>query len=383
MPGVLIAHPSPDVYGSDRQLLESIAGLRAIGWEVTVCLPAEGPLVDLLSDVAIRLAPFSVLRKGLLSIAGLTRLAIGVPRDLVRLVRTVRRVRPDVVYVNTVTIPLWLVAAKLTRTPVVVHVHEAEERSARIVRTALYAPLLLASLVVANSETTRRILLEVQPRLASRLEVVLNGIPDPGPRALDEAEEGRVVLVSRLSPRKGIDAALEAVALLRRSGRDVSLDICGETFPGYEWFEHDLRLRSAAPDLLGSVRYLGYVSPTGPALAAGQVVIAPSLGESFGNAAVEALLAERPLVASDVQALAEILDNERTALLVPPADPVRLAAAIARLLDDPALARALARTGRAEALERFSTQRYRRELNACVARVAGPGAVNPEDERAP
>ena len=43
----LIALPSADVYGSDRQLLESIDGLRDAGWDVTLCLPASGSLVEL------------------------------------------------------------------------------------------------------------------------------------------------------------------------------------------------------------------------------------------------------------------------------------------------------------------------------------------------
>jgi glycosyltransferase involved in cell wall biosynthesis len=369
VPAVLIAHPSPDLYGSDRQLLESIAGLRAAGWAVSVCLPSNGPLVDLLPDLILRVQPFPVLRKALFHPLALALLALRTPRDLIGLVRTLRSVRPDVVYVNTVTIPLWIIAARLTRTPVLVHVHEAEEGVSRIIRAALGAPLLLASAVITNSSASRRVLLDVAPlsRLARRTSVVPNGLSDKGGAPLGQAAPGRLVLVARLSPRKGVDVALEAVAILRRQGREVSLDIAGTAYPGYEWFEKQLRYRAARADLSGAVRFLGYVNPTAPWLAAASVVLVPSRVEPFGNTAVEGLLAQRPVVASDVQGLAEILTDGRTGLLVAPGDADSLAAAIARILDDPKLAKALAVAGRAEAERRFSSDRYRRDICASVA----------------
>src|SRR4051812_12034120 len=46
VPTVLVAHPSADVYGSDLQLLESIAGLEEAGWATVLCVPERGPLTD-------------------------------------------------------------------------------------------------------------------------------------------------------------------------------------------------------------------------------------------------------------------------------------------------------------------------------------------------
>jgi hypothetical protein len=374
MPRVLVAHPSADTYGSDRQMVESLYGLQAAGWHVTVALPEPGPLVELLPGPDLDLAPFPVLRKALLRPGALLRLLARLPLDLARLVRRIRAAAPDVVYVNTVTIPWWTLAARLAGVPALVHVHEAEDLSAPATRKLLYAPLLLADTVVANSATTRRVLLGSHRRLARRLAVVPNGLPDHG-SVPDDPTPGRIVLVTRLSPRKGVDVALEAVAELRSAGRDVSLEICGSAYPGYEWFADQLRARAAEADLTGSVHFAGYVSPVAGALAGAEVVIAPSLGESFGNAAVEAMLAGRPLVASDVQGLAEIVDDGRTGLLVSPGDSAALAVAIARLLDDPQLAGRLARAGRADALDRFSAARYRRQMAeqaGLLVRVARP-----------
>ena len=371
IPTVLVAHPSPDVYGSDLQLLESIVGLRKDGFAVTVCLPAPGPLVDRLAEATVRVRSFPVLRKALLSPLALVWFALLMPRDLLRLVTTIRAVRPDVVYVNTVTIPLWIVAARLTRTPVLVHVHEAEEDVPRLVRAALAAPLLLAAEVIANSSSSQRVLIDAMPRLAGRTRVIHNGIRDNGAAPAERAVPGRVALIARLSPRKGVDVALEAVALLRQDGRQIEIDICGTAYEGYEWFERQIRERSAEPDLAGAVHLLGYVNPTDEVLASATVVLVPSRVEPFGNTAVEAQLAHRTVIVSDVQGLAEIVEDGRTGLLVPPGDAPALASAIARLLDDPVFSQQLADAALAAAQERFSLARYHEQVVACVGRTQG------------
>jgi glycosyltransferase involved in cell wall biosynthesis len=374
---VLVAHPSPDTYGSDRQMVESVNGLRAAGWDVTVCLPRTGPLVDLLGSVPTRTTAFPVLRKSLLRPLALLVLALRAPRDLLRLVRMIRRVRPDVVYVNTVTIPWWIVAARLAGKPVVVHVHEAEDGVPKPFRLALSAPLLLATSIVTNSATSASVAVAEIPRLARRIKVVPNGIPDHGPAPADAILPGQLVFVGRLAPRKGVDVALEALALLRAQDRDVRLEICGTAFEGYSWYEAELRRRAADPDLAGAVRFAGYVYPTDAALARASVVLVPSRVEPFGNTAVEAMFAQRPLVASRVQGLAEIVEDGRTGMLVPPEDPTALADAIARLLDDPLSAARVAAAARADAERRFTVERYRADIAAAVSCLVQDTAQTP------
>jgi glycosyltransferase involved in cell wall biosynthesis len=372
VPRALIAHPSPDVYGSDRQLVESVAGLVDAGWDVTVVLPEPGPLTELLGDVRVEICDFPVLRKSLLRPSALARLALNSPRDLIRMIRLVRKVNPDVVYVNTVTIPIWILAARLAKRPVLVHVHEAEQDAAAPLRIALAAPMLAARSVIANSEASRQVVVGTLPRLARRTRVIYNGVAAPAPVEIEPCA-GHLVLVGRLSPRKGIDVALEAVALLRREGRTVTIEICGTVFPGYEWYEAELRERAGRPDLEGVVSFAGYVNPTTTALAQASVVLVPSRVEPFGNTAVEAMLAGCPVIASNVQGLAEIVDDGRTGLLVTPGDASELAAAVRTMLDDPVLADRLSREGRSDAAARFSLARYRSDIASCMADAAHAG----------
>lgn len=371
---MLVAHPSADVYGSDLQLLETVSALIAAGWRVHTILPSDGPLVPLLRarGALVVCRPFPVLRKALLRPAAFVRLVLQLVLALPGMVGAVRRTGADTVLVNTVTIPWWLLAGRLTRRLTVCHVHEAEEEGHRAVLSALALPNLLANRIVVNSESSGRALTRVLPVLRPKVTVVHNGFPGPPdaprPPSRTDAESAAVIaLIARLSPRKGIDVALEAVATLREAGRDVRLVVCGSTFPGYEWYEEELRQRMARPDLRGAVELRGYVSPTWSVLDESDIVIVPSRAEPFGNTAVEALLAERPLVVSAVQGLAEIVKHDVNGLLARPDDPADLAARIAELLDDPARATALATRGREDALRRFSSDGYRAAMLTVLA----------------
>lgn len=374
---LVLAHPSPDLYGSDRQMLRSIEAARADGWDVLLVLPATGPLVELAqaSGATVRVVPFPVLRKSLLHPLRILRLAWQATAATVGAVRLLRSTRADLLYVNTVTIPWWLVAGRLARRPSLAHVHEAELDQHPLVSLVLNAPLALAREIVANSAAAASVVTDTLPRLAGRVTVVHNGVPGPpeppSARTRSTGDPWHLAVIGRLSPRKGIDVALDAVGELVRRGRDVTISVCGTVFPGYEWYEEELRARASEPDLAGRVSLLGYVNPTWHELADCDVVLVPSRTEPFGNTAVEGLLARRPVVASRVQGLTEVLRDEETGLLVEPGDPVALADAVDRLIADDTLRATLGARGEADAHERFGTALYDERIARLLSSAAG------------
>ena len=88
-------------------------------------------------------------------------------------------------------------------------------------------------------------------------------------------------------------------------------------------------------------------------LAAADVFVLSSASEGAPLSILEAMAAGLPVVASNVGGIAELVEDGVTGLLVPPADPVRLAQALARVLDDRDLRQRLGTAGRARARERF------------------------------
>jgi glycosyltransferase involved in cell wall biosynthesis len=275
--------------------------------------------------------------------------------------------------VNTVTLPWWLLAARLAGRPAVCHLHEAETGENTLVLKGLLSPLRLARSVIVISRSTLDAMAAVIPALRDRAELIYNGVPRPPEKPHPAARLGpiRSVVVGRLSPRKAPHLALEAVGRLRAQGYDITLEVVGTAFDGYEWYLADLERRAGEPDLAGAVRFLGYASPVWPILASADVVLAPSLREPFGNAVVEAQLARRPVVATAALGHTESIVDGRTGLLVPAEDVDAMATAVARIIDDPQLAGRLADDSRESALRLFGTERYRAEVGDLVESLAG------------
>ena len=370
---VLIANPSPDVYGSDLQMLESVAAMRAEGWNVVVAMPNDGELVVRLQALGARVTfvNFPVLRRANQSLRALLRMVMDAVRCLPRLRRTIKALGASVVYVNTVTLPWWLLAARMARTPAICHLHEAETQDRRLIRRVLIVPLGLASAVIVISKATLDAMTDVAPGLRRKAHLIYNGVPTPPttPTPPDHSGPWRVLFVGRLSPRKAPHVALEAVAELRRQGHEVEIELAGSAFAGYEWYAAELHERAAQPDLDQAVTFSGYCSPIWPALARSEIVVAPSLREPFGNAVVEAQLALRPVVATAALGHLESIVDGETGLLVPAEDVGATAKAVLRLIEDQEFARQLAAEARARALERFGTERYGREVTTLVRQL--------------
>ncbi len=372
---ILIANPSPDVYGSDLQMLESLDALVRAGYRVVVAVPSDGALVPRIRERggAVEFVDFPVLRRANQSVGAFLAMAWAAVVAVPRLVGYIRRTAPAAVYVNTVTLPWWLLASRLAGVPTVCHLHEAETTDSALVRRALIMPLRLAHRVIVISRSTMDAMIEADRGLAHKGELIYNGVPQPPVAPVRARREPplRLISVGRLSPRKAPHLALEAVGRLRTEGYDLVIELAGSVFPGYEWYEAQLRERAEQPDLAGAVEFGGYCSPIWDHLADADICVQPSLREPFGNAVVEAQYSLRPVVATRALGHTESIADGETGLLVPAEDVPALAIAIARLVDDPELAESIAQHARSEAIRRFSVERYGSEVVALFDRLLG------------
>ncbi|WP_394249946.1 glycosyltransferase family 4 protein [Arthrobacter pityocampae] len=374
---VVIAHPSADLYGSDRMMLETLDGLVRSGADVIVVVPTDGPLS---AHVRARgaeplVVKTLVLRKNLLSPRGALSLLVQSARSIVAIARFIARYKPDVVYVSTVSIPWWPVLARLAGCRVLVHTHEAEGHVRPVIRYLLALPLLFSSVVIANSRYTIRVLAQSLPGTASRAQLVHNGVA--GPQSVREPraqllEPVKLMYFGRISHRKGVDVAIDAVAELRRRGRRVQLDIVGAVFGGNEAYAHSLADRISRNGLQSSVRMVGFREDIWDLVADSDIVLVPArLDESFGNTVVEAMLAARPAVVSAMPGLLEAGSGYGSVQFVQPDDAGLVASAVEAVIDDWSRWSALAVEDSRRAQEHHAPTRYR---DAVVALIAGAGA---------
>ena len=212
---------------------------------------------------------------------------------------------------------------------------------------ALYRRLLAKATIIAVSDYVRRTVLESLGIPERQVVMIPNWIDvdkaaEPRQRSAERHAYGvtrrvAIALVGQLTPLKGHEEFIAAAARITAVRTDVECLIVGEDHETGAPFETRLRRRVRELGVEPFVRFLGYQSDLLGVLAAVDAVAVPSWNEAFSLVTVEAMAAGRPVVASDVGGLSEIIENEVNGLLIPARDEEALAAAMRRLVEDPAL----------------------------------------------
>ncbi len=359
--------------GAELALLRTCAALDRARVQVVVVLFADGPLVGRLREagVEVRVLPLDP-RVGATdrmtagrSLAGAARSAAATVPFLLRLVRLLRRLDPDVVHTNSLKADLiGLPVAAAARRPLVWHVHDriAEDylpaALAKVVRTAARRG---PAHVVVNSRATAATLLPLPrgwtlayPGLAP--EQIAS---DPGAR---RRPSGAVVgLVGRVSPTKGQREFVEACALLAERFPDARFRIAGSALFAEADYERELVALIDGLGLSARVELTGWVAdPVAEIDGLSVLVHASPVPEPFGQIVVEGMARGVPVVATaggGVDEIARDADGRARCLVVPAGDVVALAAAIGQVLQDPDGADERARAAWADVRREYPIER--------------------------
>jgi L-malate glycosyltransferase len=175
-----------------------------------------------------------------------------------------------------------------------------------------------------------------------------------------------LVCVSRLSPEKGHRFLLEALDGLRKHGVDATLFLVG---PGP--LESEIRGQASRLGLEGRVRFLGWRDDALAIIGAADIVVHSSLQEALPSAVIEALMMARPLVATDVSGVADVMGGGEHGFVVPPADSGALRDGIEKTAADLDGARRRASRGREFVLIYMDARRVASQYEDCYVQVAG------------
>jgi glycosyltransferase involved in cell wall biosynthesis len=186
----------------------------------------------------------------------------------------------------------------------------------------------------------------------SAVTVVHNGLPKPALDHLKPAATVRaelaidpaaplIVCAARLEPEKDVASLIAAMPRLLHDFPAARCVIAGRGS-----LQESLAQQITDLHLDQQVRLLGFHSDVLSLMAAADVVVMPSLAEPFGLVLLEAMSLGRPVVATRAGGPLEIVADGVTGLLIPPADPPALSAALARLIANPAEARAMGQAAR-------------------------------------
>jgi len=251
---------------------------------------------------------------------------------------------------------------RLPGRPMVISRHNDDRfRRWRLLRPAFSPSLRRAARIIAISQAVRRFLVEVEGAPPEKVAVIPYGLdadsyartahPGAFRREIGEPKAPLIGFIGRLTNQKGVDVLLRAFARVERSHPDARLVLAGDgpDRRALEALAGSLELRRAV--------FLGWRKDPADILSDIDLLVMPSRWEGFGLVALEAMAMAKPVVASRVSALPEIVGDGTTGILCAPGRTEEFASAILQILGDVRRSEKLGQAGRKRVREEFTVER--------------------------
>lgn len=339
-----------DIGGTEQQIFELVKRIDRRKYLPMVCCFRPGRIAKEIESLSV---PVFTLRK-----QGKFDLSL-----LASLVKLMRRERIDLLQTYLFTANTWArLAAIIAKVPLIItserNVNMWEERYKQVLGRVLDR---WTQRTIANSNAVQDYLVRrgITPQ---KITVISNGV-DANRFAITDTPEAiktefaiplhhQVVgLIARLEPAKDVATFLRAAALVAQQRQDVSFLIVG-----------DGSLRSHLEQQAHQLRLNGRVFFTGPRrdvprlLSVCNLSVLSSLKEGMSNTIMESMAAGKPMVATNVGGNAELIAHGETGLLTPTQDSAALAAAMQKILEDPALAERMGQQAKRRIAQLFSAE---------------------------
>lgn len=374
MKNILFIHQSAELYGSDKTLLLLLKHIDKSKVNPIVILPFEGPLkVELENDkIKVVIAPVLKLYRKMFTPKNIFQFFKDIKKGFNTIDDLNNQYNFDLIYSNTLAVLLGIFYAKKSGIKHLWHVHEIIE-SPKIF-TKIFCKMLSLnsnSKIVYNSIATMKFW-DVSKKISSKSEVVWNGLEVNQKNVSKEEQEHVrkiifksnsseiiIALVGRISRWKGQKLLLNTFNEVLKTHQNIKLAFIGSTPPNQEFFLHELQKNIKELDISDNVIHIPFTKEIAKIWQCIDIAVVPSIEpEPFGLVAVEAMLAKKPVIASNHGGLTEIIINNETGFLVEPNNENQLAETIITLIENPKLRQEFGEKGYKRAIENFSISNY-------------------------
>ena len=320
---VLLLHSSNDMYGASRIVLQVIDILIQAKYEVHVILPYKGVLNKIITEKGASCSIYNlgVFRKKYMNLKGLYNRFLKIKKAKNHISNYIDKHHIDLLYTSTSVIISGGLAAKKCGIPSISHIHEIPTANKPYeIFIGLFVRYYSTQVIVVSNSVAKH----WQPYLKkNQLLTVYNGIIFPVTKAPSNTKSKigqniTVTSIARLIPYKGHKYFIEVAKELFKLNNQYQFLIVGDTFPGYESYEEELKTLVIENDLHQKIHFLGYRTDVEAILAKSDLVFHSSIApDSLPTVLFEAIKMKVPLVATELAGAVEILDNGNCGLLVP------------------------------------------------------------------
>ncbi|MCZ6801039.1 MAG: glycosyltransferase family 4 protein [Nitrospirae bacterium] len=356
---------SAQIGGGNRSLLSLWDELLLQGTAISAVCPSEGPMVQACVDRGISCC---VMRYDWFPGKNIFSLVY----NFYRWWKLLKDIQPDIIHANerlgnrAIALP-----AKTMGIPLVCHVRYPPTLQA-VSRTYRWIPqpdfFIFNSYALQNAVGS--FFSQACPR--TRQQVIYNGVNlqnFPGIHR-NGRDPVRIGIVANLLPVKGHDSFLEMAHLLVEKGVRAEFWIVGEDIMNKGYDQH-LQHLATTLNLDKSVHFLGFRDDIPHILSQIDILVSSSSEEPFGRSICEAMACELPVVATAVGGVVEVIDNNKTGILVPGQSPSSLADAVESLIKDGGLRKTMGQAGRQRVKDLFSNEAHAKEMKEIYRKLLG------------
>lgn len=379
---ILFVSIANDMYGSSKVLLSLVLQLKeqSENYHPIVCLPlGDGPLKDIMKAEGIQIVEMPVVKLTRSMLKSLN--FFGLLRDYFKakkiLKQELKGIEISCVQSNTLATMFGAFYGVFHKPKHIVHVHEIMDRpriASFFFKTVLQ---LFSSHIVYNSLATQEFYNGMSRKIERKSTLILNGV-DRNEAAtsavqkteirkeLFQANDGQFLigLVGRINRLKGHHLLLEAFQEISEKYPKAKLCFVGSTPPNQEFYLTNLRDEVQSLGLGEKVSFVDFQDNIYAVLESLDLVVVPSTEpESFGLIVVEAMLAERAVIGSDIGGISTIIDHKKTGMLFPPNDKLALASAISEMIENSDMKQKMEANALQKTVEVYSTSAMYKKFN--------------------
>jgi glycosyltransferase involved in cell wall biosynthesis len=378
---VLFISHCQQIYGAEKSLLTLLANIDRQRVTPIVVIPGEGPLNRKIRQLNIktRLIDCPQWVRTRLFILRLIKCAILEVVALSKLRKIIRKEKIDLVYTNSIVTLSGALAAFFTQKPHIWHIREILQRNASVhpllPQKIFYKFISVFSRkIITNSIATSKQFQHLD--LKEKITVVYDGVElknNNGNSTQTGSEIGGIadndwvaVMTGSIQKIKAQDDAICAVKIASSAIPNIKLLLVGESDGSYKTYLDDLAGEIGVSD---KIIYAGYREDIRKILTSSKVLLMPSTNESLGRAAIEAMLAQIPVIAAGIGGLTEVVEDGNTGFLVNTSRPQEIAEKMVYIFNNPEISEKIAIAGKRFASKKFNAQKNARKTEEIIKNI--------------
>ncbi len=340
---LFVSHLS-DLSGAPISLSLLVKNLDKEKYHPIVALPGKGPLTAKLdpSGIAYQCFKDSIFHHIF-------------PSFKIRKMLKERQI--DLLYLNT-SVTIWAAkAAKLLKIPVITHVREDLRGFSKFVIRSKIRFWSDRIILISNWMTGF---------MRSPKSFVVHNTVDlrdfAGAKVSTNTKGKTILYIGSLEERKGVKYLIAAFSSIKSAIGNVKLVVVGSPLPGQKRYADDLIKMSGDRDII----FTGPRSDIYDIISSGDLLVLPSLSEPFGRTIIEAMACGKPVVATNVGGIPEIVDDGKTGILVAPKNGKVISDAAVKILSDDRLAASMGAAGKKRVEDKFNIEAQVREIERMI-----------------